>query len=311
MVGIINLPVEDGLLATQERHLRIVHKTALATALVSLLPIGLGSLVTTLGAGMAFLDWPASDGQGMLTYPWLNSSGDKFVEHGHRLAGVLIGLCSMGLFCVGWTYSVERSVRVACSIVLAGVVVQGLIGGLRVRLDRSTIAIGHSVFGCLVFVALWMTAALTSRRSVAPPNSQLQLTPGIKYLSLVFPVACLIQYMIGSFLRHLGLHLDWHLAGSVVVSIVAACVVGVSARSCCLDICVAGRWVMASVVIQVLVGIAVWVTKFGLPSVGIVAVQHSLLQITTRSLHTITGMCLVGTASFWSYSVLRSWRRIV
>ena len=93
-----------------ESQRRLVHRVALVTAVVSLLPIALGSLVTTLGAGMAFLDWPSSDGHGMLAYPWWKSSGDKFVEHGHRLAGVLIGLCSVGLFVVAWIYSVERSV---------------------------------------------------------------------------------------------------------------------------------------------------------------------------------------------------------
>ena len=55
---------------------RRVHVLAVITAVVSLAPIGLGSLVTTLGAGMAFPDWPTSDGQGMMAYPWLQSSGD-------------------------------------------------------------------------------------------------------------------------------------------------------------------------------------------------------------------------------------------
>ncbi len=61
-----------------------------------LLPISVGAVVTTVDAGMAFADWPTSDGHGMLAYPWLKSTGDKFLEHGHRLAGMLIGVMSLG-----------------------------------------------------------------------------------------------------------------------------------------------------------------------------------------------------------------------
>ena len=70
----------------------------------------------------------------------------------------------------------------------------------------------------------------------------------------------------------------------------------------------AGCWVLLSVLTQVLVGLLVWGTKYGFAPTGIVAVQHSPLQIAMRSLHTITGMCVVATAVFWSVEVLRTWR---
>ena len=293
-----------------DRRRQLVHRTALVTAVVSLLPIGLGSLVTTLGAGMAFLDWPSSDGHGMLAYPWLRSSGDKFVEHGHRLAGVLIGLCSVVLCGIAWAHSLDRAVRIACSLVLAGVVVQGLIGGLRVRLDRSTVALAHSVFGCLVFVALWMTAEMT-RLSRASVNCEAHRTVSRSILAVIFPSACLSQYVIGGFVRHLGVFVDWHLAGAVLVTLCSIWVVCDSLRSGSLDLRTAGRWVLLSVLIQVLVGLMVWGTKFGFPPIGVVAVHHSLLQITARSLHTITGMSVVATAVYWSVVVLRSRRAMV
>lgn len=65
--------------------------------LISALPlISMGAVVTTVDAGMAFPDWPTSDGYSMLAYPWLQSIGepDKFLEHGHRLAGMLTGFCT-------------------------------------------------------------------------------------------------------------------------------------------------------------------------------------------------------------------------
>ena len=72
---------------------RWLHRFAWLTAtLTLLLPVTTGAVVTTLKAGMVFPDWPSSDGYNMLAYPWLSSARDQFVEHGHRLSGLTIGL---------------------------------------------------------------------------------------------------------------------------------------------------------------------------------------------------------------------------
>ncbi len=77
------------------RYRPLLFGLAVATAATALLPIVVGALVTSHKAGMAFADWPTSDGQGMFAYPWLKSAGDKFIEHGHRLAGILIDRLSI------------------------------------------------------------------------------------------------------------------------------------------------------------------------------------------------------------------------
>src|SRR5689334_6182088 len=87
-------------------------RLALLMALLALLPISVGAVVTTVEAGMAFADWPGSDGHNMLLYPWLKSSGDKFLEHGHRLAGMLIGIVSL-LF-TAWAFAADRRPAVCC-----------------------------------------------------------------------------------------------------------------------------------------------------------------------------------------------------
>ena len=69
------------------------HRFAAATVSVTLVTLVAGALVTSKNAGMAFRDWPTSDGHFMVTYPWLADFArdwDKFLEHGHRLAGMLI-----------------------------------------------------------------------------------------------------------------------------------------------------------------------------------------------------------------------------
>ena len=85
--------------------------------------------MTTLKAGMAFADWPTSDGQNMLLYPWLNDlrNTDKFVEHGHRLAGMLIGFVSIGLVIVTFLKEQRRWVRGFSVAILISVIGQGLL----------------------------------------------------------------------------------------------------------------------------------------------------------------------------------------
>ena len=129
---------------------RTVHRFAVLTCLVALLPITVGALVTTLKAGMAFADWPTSDGQNMLLYPWLQDlrHTDKFVEHGHRLAGILIG---SDVNCPGHSHVSERvevvgSCDMAVAVLLA-VIGQGMLGGMRVLMDEQVLAMTHSITG--------------------------------------------------------------------------------------------------------------------------------------------------------------------
>ena len=56
--------------------------------------------MTTTHSGMAFRDWLTSDGHFMLIYPWFQATGEKFIEHGHRLLGATVGLLALGLVLV-------------------------------------------------------------------------------------------------------------------------------------------------------------------------------------------------------------------
>jgi heme a synthase len=288
----------------RSKHDQLVHVFAVVTAVVSLAPIGLGSLVTTLGAGMAFPDWPTSDGQGMLAYPWLHSTGDKFVEHGHRLAGMLVGVCAVGLFVAAWIGRSSSNVRLAVLMVLVGVIVQGLLGGLRVRLDRQVVAFGHSVFGCLVFVGLWMVSSATSRNWTTISRQVLD-SRRLVILAWIYPVCSLTQYVIGGVIRHFGGLVDAHLIGAVLVFLLSVAVVMCSFRGVYGDLRSRALLVGMAVSGQILIGLAVWLTKFGFAPVGLVAVQHSLAQVVARSLHTVIGMVVVATAVSWTVTVFR------
>ena len=57
--------------------------------------VTLGAFTTTIGAGMAFADWPLSNGS-VNPDGWLTEI-EKFAEHSHRLSGTTMGLIAIGL----------------------------------------------------------------------------------------------------------------------------------------------------------------------------------------------------------------------
>lgn len=183
-------------------------------ALVSItLLLFAGGFTTSIKAGMAFLDWPLSNGS-INPEGWLTES-DKFAEHSHRLLGMQIGLISIGL--VFWTFLREsRSwVRKMAWALLALVVFQGLLGGARVIFDQlNTLAdsnlvaqlflVAHAsgamlVLSLLVGITLacsktWITNAYTF-----PEESERR---SLKRLAWVAYLATFVQIFMGAVMRH-------------------------------------------------------------------------------------------------------------
>ena len=126
-----------------------------------------GGFTTSIRAGMAFLDWPLSNGS-LNPTGWLTEI-DKFAEHSHRLAAT-----GLGLFCIAIAWMHHRwekrpLIRKATYLLLGLIIFQGLLGGLRVLLDQLNIggdgnlkavsfAIGHAVNAQLTIAVLAIVA---------------------------------------------------------------------------------------------------------------------------------------------------------
>jgi len=154
---------------------RSLFLLCLATLLWAVLVLQAGGFTTSIQAGMAFLDWPLSNGS--VNPPGWLTEIDKFAEHSHRLAAAGLGLLIIALAAAHLRLEPRRVVRFAAYALLGLVLLQGGLGGLRVLLDRLNVggegnlkavafAVAHAVNAQLT-IALLAAIALTHTRGWA------------------------------------------------------------------------------------------------------------------------------------------------
>src|SRR5690349_21764347 len=107
---------------------------AALVATITLLLILMGGLVTNTGSALAVPDWPTTFGHNMFLFPWDKMVGGIFYEHTHRLLGSLVGLLTLLLAAVLWRADRRRWVRSLGIAAVVAVIVQGVLGGMRVVL---------------------------------------------------------------------------------------------------------------------------------------------------------------------------------
>src|SRR4051794_3028182 len=133
------------------------HWVALFAAVFTLPLLFVGGSVTTYRVGMAVPDWPTTFGMNMFLYNFWNASWGVFIEHGHRLYGALVGLACVVLAI--WFAVAERRawLKALGAFALAAVIGQGVLGGLRVRMNSTELAFVH---GCTAQAFFGLMVAL-------------------------------------------------------------------------------------------------------------------------------------------------------
>src|SRR5262245_28191500 len=192
------------------------HRLAVILACATFPLLFIGGLVTSLGVGLAVPDWPSTFGHNMFLFPWSQMIGGILYEHSHRLVGALVGLLTLVLSAALWREG-GRLRRLGLAAV-AVVLVQGVLGGLRVVLQQDTLAIFHGSLAQAFFALLAAVALLTTPRErvavarVAP-------SPSLKALTVVAAALVYVQIVFGALLTHTG-RLDLHLAGAALLFVV-------------------------------------------------------------------------------------------
>src|ERR1700755_2440280 len=126
---------------TKSPYIPAFHRLALLTAVATFPLIFMGGLVTSHGAGMSVPDWPNSYGYNMFTFPPSKWIGGIFYEHTHRLMGTGVGLVLIAMVVIAWKVEKRKWVRWLSAAVLGAVILQGILGGLRVVLVKLDLAI--------------------------------------------------------------------------------------------------------------------------------------------------------------------------
>ena len=189
------------------------HKPALAafaafgTVWVFVL-VTLGAFTTSLGAGMAFPDWPLSNGS-VNPEGWLENLS-MFAEHSHRLSGTTMGLISIATAIWLWRTDARAWLRQLGWLALAIVVVQGVLGGTRVLLDAMAVPgfqmslgqmlrIPHGILAQIYVCMLIAIAVSCSKNWITRP---VPVGAALRRLAVVCCALLLIQLTIAAAMRH-------------------------------------------------------------------------------------------------------------
>lgn len=174
------------------------------TAVATLFLICSGGMVTSKGVGLAVPDWPTTFGYNMFLFPVSKWIGGIFFEHTHRLIASAVGFLTVILAVWLWRSEDREWVRNLGVIAVAAVILQGVLGGLRVTMLKDEIGVFHACLaqaflGLVVVIAVVTTKFWRSLGNVivAPEN----FAP-IKTIALATTIAIYVQLALGATMRH-------------------------------------------------------------------------------------------------------------
>src|SRR6266571_7266544 len=181
-----------------------LNRFAWLTCLAALLLICSGGMVTSKNVGLAVPDWPTTFGYNMFLFPVSKWVGGILFEHTHRLMGSVVGFLTIILTVWLWVREDRRWVRNLGAIALVGVILQGILGGLRVTMMKDEIGIFHACVA-QAFLGLLVVIALVTTNfwwSLANQGIDLQKIASTKMLVLAITIAIYLQLGLGATMRH-------------------------------------------------------------------------------------------------------------
>jgi len=280
------------------------RRFSVLTILTTIALISWGGFVTSINAGMAVPDWPATFGSydpfrtGLEGW-WKQTP--VLAEHGHRLLGALVGILTTILAVWTWVADPRRWMRVLGVSALVLVIVQGILGGIRVTENSVVLAMVHACtaqifFALLVAMALFTTETWMRVRSTLSSSSRAR---SFRRLALITTVAIYAQIVLGALLRHLGHGIDGafaaiHITGAFVVTgLVFATFVYVQKHFAENGALTRWTWLMLGAIgLQFALGLAAYLVLLHEMSMAL----RTNLQIFLTAAHLVMGALLLGTA---------------
>ena len=308
------------------------HRLAVALALVTFPLIWVGGLVTTYDAGMAVPDWPSTLGYNPFLYPiesWRSGPWDLFIEHGHRMLVVPVAILTICLVGAAWKTDVARSTKVLTLAALLLIVVQAVLGGMRVLLDQRTLAMAHACIGPAFFSLAVAIALVTSRRWLHKTSPEPdKRAGGIQRLATTTAILAYFQLLLGAQVRHVSVFASsqhyqvWlllHLFVAILLVGHVAFLFGRSLRGSIMPRSLrTTTWLLLLlIVVQLGLGVSTWVFKFGWPAwmdgfhfaASFTMVAESLTPSIVITAHVATGSLILAASLVAGMMSIRFLRR--
>lgn len=261
-----------------------LHRFALLVASATFVLIVAGALVTSHDAGLATADWPLTEGrffpkvESLGIHTGVNMVGNLFWEHGHRMVATTVGLLTIGLVIYLFAREKRQWVRRLGLVALFGVIAQGLLGGLTVKLMLPlAVSTAHATLAQLFFCTTVSLAVFTSASWMREqPTIEEQRGLPLRYLCVAAASAIFLQLIIGSALRHSATwdkHLPTdllltHVGGAAAVTLLlgSASLLLLRRHPGATFLTRPAKIALSLLALQLLLGIAAYITRLGSPN---------------------------------------------
>ena len=181
-----------------------LNRFAWLTAGATFLLLGLGGLVTSHEAGLAVPDWPTTYGYNMFLFPVPLWRCNIFYEHTHRLFASFVGLLTGILAVWLWLREPRSWLRWLGAGAFFAVILQGLLGGLRVILIRDNLGIFHAILAQSLFVLVTLIALVSSGKAgrFADSPRTTTISKNLYWMIICSAGLVVIQLILGATMRH-------------------------------------------------------------------------------------------------------------
>lgn len=281
-----------------------LHKFSIFLSACVFLLIVAGALVTSNDAGLAVPDWPTSFGSMYKVPPMVG--GVKY-EHGHRMLAQFVGFLTIVL--TVWTQRTDRRswVRKLGWLALVLVVVQGVLGGITVKMLLPWyVSSAHAMVGQTYFALLMLMSVFLGYRWIETPPMNAAPSPGtdLRYLSVAGIVAVYIQLFLGAAFRHGGMHFLPHLVWAAVTTgiLLWTCLRALTGYGMVRTVKGMASAVLGLLFIQLVLGFGAYITRVVW---GKDAPQPMPSMVATTVLHTAVGALVLAHCFMLAVFVFR------
>ncbi len=280
-----------------------LHKYAVFTASSTFLVLIAGALVTSNDAGLSVPTWPLA--WGSVAPPMV---GGIVYEWSHRVIAASVGFLTIVLAAWLWVAEKRPWMRWLGLAALGGVIAQGILGGLTVRMFQPpAVSAAHATLAQLFFSTVVAIAFFTSGWWQSEiPEMEDAGTPRVRSLTIWTITAVFLQLILGAAFRHKGFGIIPHLIGAVIVTMLVFMTAGALKRrfSNAQPLRKCARFLHILIGVQLLLGAGAWWSRVYAARFP----QPITIMVTLTVVHTVTGALLLATTlmtALVSYRMLR------